>query len=147
MPVDAYAIDRFSDVPADCGSDLPPGLSFEQWLEIGSTLKGAQHSLMWRLGDWLAYGEKRSWGAKYDKAVEDTGISNGILRNAKWIAKQFPLSRRRDKLMFAHHQEVASLPPEEAEALLDEAEAKKLSRNDLRVRVARSRPRRRRRHG
>ncbi len=91
---------------------------------------------MWDLGDWLLYGQNKKWGEKYDRAVEATGYDYGTLRNAKSVAKRFPLSRRRDKLTFAHHQEVASLADKDAERLLDQAEAEHLSRNDLRVRVA-----------
>ena len=136
MFVDTSTSDLTSPLLSRGGLDLPDNLTFEQWAAIGSTLKNAQQSLMWDLGDWLLYGQNKKWGEKYDRAVEATGYDYGTLRNAKSVAKRFPLSRRRDKLTFAHHQEVASLADKDAERLLDEAEAEHLSRNDLRVRVA-----------
>jgi hypothetical protein len=39
-----------------------------------------------------------------------------------WVASRFELSRRRDNLSFSHHREVAALPPEEADDLLDRAD-------------------------
>ena len=136
MFVDTSASDLTSPLLSRGGLDLPDNLTFEQWAAIGSTLKNAQQSLMWDLGDWLLYGQNKKWGEKYDRAVEATGYDYGTLRNAKSVAKRFPLSRRRDKLTFAHHQEVASLSDKDAERLLDQAEAEHLSRNDLRARVA-----------
>jgi hypothetical protein len=38
--------------------------------------------------------------------------------NAASIANAFELSRRRDNLSFKHHAEVASLPLDEADALI-----------------------------
>src|SRR6476620_1904739 len=130
------ASDLTSPLLSRRGLDLPENLTFEQWAAIGSTLKNAQQSLMWDLGDWLLYGQNKKWGEKYDRALDATGYDYGTLRNAKSVAKRFSLSRRRDKLTFAHHQEVASLADKDAERLLDQAEAEHLSRNDLRIRVA-----------
>jgi hypothetical protein len=39
--------------------------------------------------------------------------------DAAWVAKAFETSRRREVLSFNHHEEVAALPPDEADALLD----------------------------
>jgi len=39
--------------------------------------------------------------------------------DAAWVAKAFGTSRRREVLSFNHHEEVAALPPDEADALLD----------------------------
>jgi DNA modification methylase len=136
MRVGTFASDLTSPIPPCLGFEFADDLTYEQWAAIGSTLRSAEQSLMWRLGDWLLYGENRNWGEKYDRAIEATGYDYGTLRNAKSIAKRFPLSRRRDKLTFAHHQELASLSDDDAERLLDQAEAETWSRNDLRARVA-----------
>jgi N6-adenosine-specific RNA methylase IME4 len=93
---------------------------------------------MWWLGDWLRFGE-RKWGEQYKEAVDVTGYEYGTLRNAKMVADRFDdLSRRRDNLSFAHHQEVASLPQPDADRLLEEAASGGLSRNELRSRVSRA---------
>jgi hypothetical protein len=39
--------------------------------------------------------------------------------NAAWVAKAIPPARRRKELSFRHHSEVAALPPETADQLLD----------------------------
>ena len=74
---DTSASDLTSPLLSRRGLDLPENLTFEQWAAIGSTLKNAQQSLMWRLGDWLLYGENKNWGEKYDRAIEATGYDYG----------------------------------------------------------------------
>ncbi|MEU8803872.1 hypothetical protein [Spirillospora sp. NPDC048819] len=44
------------------------------------------------------------------------------LRNYAWIARRFPVSRRRDTLTLQHHAEVAALSDHEQERWLDRAE-------------------------
>jgi hypothetical protein len=43
--------------------------------------------------------------------------------NTGSVCKAFSTSRRREVLSFRHHEVVASLPPEQADALLDWCEA------------------------
>jgi hypothetical protein len=57
------------------------------------------------------------------------------LADAKWIAKEFIISRRREKLAWGHHREVAGLPQELQEKLLDVAEGANLRRWQLRDHV------------
>jgi hypothetical protein len=90
---------------------------------------------MWWVGDWLLYGEgrKADWGQKYDEAIERTGLAYGTLRNTVFVAKRFSqLSRRRDKLSWAHHQEVAGLPTEkDQDKWLSRAEKEGWSEKEL----------------
>ncbi len=117
------------------GLDLPADMTFEQWQGIGQSLRGVERSLMWWIGDWLRYGERR-WGEMYSQALDATDKAYQTLANAKSVAEKFEFSRRREKLGWSHHAEVASLPPDVADALLDEAERDGLSRNDLRKRAS-----------
>jgi len=55
------------------------------------------------------------WGGKYEEAVRETGYDEGTLRNSASVCRRVEMSRRRDKLSFAHHAEVAKLPAEEQE--------------------------------
>jgi hypothetical protein len=48
------------------------------------------------------------------------------------VARKFVVSRRREKLSFQHHVEVARLPENEQDAWLDQAERGGWSRNQLR---------------
>ena len=49
----------------------------------------------------------------------DVGSAYESCRAAARVARDFETLRRRDLLSFQHHLEVAALPPDEAEALLD----------------------------
>jgi hypothetical protein len=69
------------------------------------------------LGDWLLYGEK-NYPGRYRGAVEQTGLDYQTLRNYAWVARAFSLSRRRDRLSFQHHAEVASQCPDQQEIWL-----------------------------
>lgn len=115
---------------------LPDGLSFEQWSEIGGTLKRIERSVMWWIGDWLRYGEQR-YGEMYTQALDKTEYSYQTLNDAKWVAGEIEISRRRENLSWSHHKEVAARSHEEQEELLDCADAQKWSRNELRAEVYR----------
>lgn len=94
--------------------ELPEALSYEEWRGIGETLRGVEGSLMWWIGDWVRFGEKR-WGERYQEAVAATGAAYGTVANAKSVAAKFDdFSRRRENLSWAHHVEVAALAPDVA---------------------------------
>jgi N6-adenosine-specific RNA methylase IME4 len=68
----------------------------------------------------------------YSQALEVTGLSQETLQNVKWVASRFDSSRRHEELTFGHHQEVASLTPAQANAILARAAAEQLSTRDVR---------------
>lgn len=86
----------------------------------------------WWVGDWLQYGATR-WGEKYSEAARITGYDVKTLRNIAYVAKRFDLSRRRDKLTWSHHAELAQLKPNEQDGWLDRALTDQLSVADLRT--------------
>lgn len=114
--------------------ELPESMTFEEWQGLGGALQAVAKGVMWWIGDWLRYGEKR-WGEMYAQAVEETGRDDGALRNAKYVAERFHLSRRHDKLSWSHHYEAASLPPSEADEILALAEAEGWSKREIRAAV------------
>jgi len=118
---------------------LPANLSFDRWRSIGERISGVADASTWWLADWAGFGEQR-YGERYRDAVAITGVGYQTLRNYAWVARRFEVSRRRDSLSFAHHAEVAALPPKEQDAWLDRAEAGQWSRNDLRAALKASRP-------
>jgi hypothetical protein len=76
--------------------------------------------MSWWLGDWWAFGEARYGERKAIVDAEDwEGPAYQTCVNASNIAKRFEHNRRRLDLTFNHHAEVAALPPDEADALLD----------------------------
>ncbi len=106
--------------------------TFEEWLSCGEFIKNADKSVHFWIGDWLNYGEAK-WGQMYEQAMEQTSFDYQTLRNDKYIASRIDLSRRRDKLSFGHHAEVASYEPHEQELLLERAEVLGLSIKQLRL--------------
>ena len=118
-------------MPRRTGLYLPTRLSYEDWERVGKQICLVSDSSAWWLGDWLVYGQDR-YGDRYRRAVEATALDYQTLRNYAWVARQIPVSRRRDSLSFQHHAEVAALAEEEQEIWLDRAVMFRWSRNELR---------------
>ncbi|MFA5376469.1 MAG: DNA methyltransferase [Dehalococcoidia bacterium] len=105
--------------------------TYEEWERLGERLKYINGSVQFWIGDWVNYGENR-YGDKYAQAIDATDYDYGTLANARYVAEKVEFSRRRENLPFSHHQEVASLPPEDQEMLLSKAEEEHLSLAALR---------------
>ncbi|WP_051105882.1 LmbU family transcriptional regulator [Streptomyces hokutonensis] len=120
------------------GLGIPAGLPFEEWHRVGQNLFLIADSSAWWLGDWLVYGEK-SYPQRYRRAIDEARLDYQTLRNYAWVARNVALSRRRDKLSFQHHAEVASLHPRDQELWLQRAERLGWSRNKLRKAIRESR--------
>ena len=113
---------------------MPEDISEEEWLGVGDILGRINHCNKWNLGEWLRLGN-RKWGKTYDEAVK-RGFSYQTAADAVWMAGEFPLSRRRDKLTWSHHKEVAGLDAAVADRFLDDAVNHKWSRQALREQVS-----------
>jgi site-specific DNA-methyltransferase (adenine-specific) len=116
---------------------LPEGLNLGQWLAIGETLQRMERSVLWWLGDWWRYGQRREYGDYVSQAARDhirdvTGHAYKTVLNAGTVAGAFELSRRRENVPFAYHADVAALPADDADALLDAVEQSGMKRPDLR---------------
>jgi hypothetical protein len=110
---------------------LSSTLPLSEWKRIGEQILLIADSSTWWLGDWLLYGERR-FPDRYRRAISKTHLDYGTLRNCAWVARKFEVSRRREKLSFNHHLEVASLPVVEQEFWLNQAEKFGWSKNRLR---------------
>lgn len=95
-------------------------LPYDEWRRAGARIVRMVNSSAWYLGDWLVYGETQ-YTDRYREAVESFGLNYQTLRNYAWVARRFPPSRRRDKLNFHHHMEVAKFSAEEQDHWLDQA--------------------------
>ncbi|WP_328807621.1 LmbU family transcriptional regulator [Nonomuraea antri] len=113
------------------GLQFPNSLAYSIWERIGKQISLITDSSAWWLGDWLIYGEKE-YADRYRMAIEQTSLDYQTLRNYAWVARRFSLGRRRDKLSFAHHAEVAALSPADQDLWLLRAERHAWSRNRLR---------------
>ncbi|MCS0639365.1 LmbU family transcriptional regulator [Streptomyces sp. LP05-1] len=116
------------------GLRFSTGLSFEEWERVGRHLSGIVDSSSWCLGDWLMYG-KEHYADRYQRAIRAAGLQYQTLRNYAWVARQFPLQRRRGRLSFQHHAEVASLPLDQQDRLLDLVERNGWTTKQLRTRI------------
>ena len=89
--------------------EIPDGLEYADWEELGAKLQRANRSLSWWVGDWVRFGERR-YGEKYSQAVQETGKEYETVRAMAWVADRFEMLRRRSNLSFGHHREVAAPP-------------------------------------
>ncbi len=116
------------------GLRISNDLSFEEWEKAGHQLSGIVDSSSWWLGDWLVYG-KKNFSDRYVRAIRAAGLQYQTLRNYAWVSRRFDLSRRRSRLSFQHHAEVASLPTEEQDWWLDRAEQATWTTKQLRNQI------------
>lgn len=110
------------------GEDLGQG----EWLATGRRLGAIGRCSQWWIGDWIRYGTVR-WGEKYAEAARVTGYDVASLRNMAWVAAQFDLSLRSDKLSWSHHVLLAPLSGEEQRHWIEKAAEERLSVADLRL--------------
>jgi len=103
-----------------------------QWLATGRRLGAIGRCSQWWIGDWIRYGTSR-WGEKYAEAARVTGYDVASLRNMAWVASQFDLSLRSDKLSWSHHVLLAPLEGEQQRYWLHRAHKERLSVADLRL--------------
>lgn len=108
--------------------------SLSSWEDIGRYIISVVDSSTWWIADWLVYGEE-TFKDRYVEAIKKTGLNYQTLRNYAWVARRFGHSRRREKLSFGHHSEVASLDAPEQDYWLRKAEESSWSRNELRRQV------------
>jgi N6-adenosine-specific RNA methylase IME4 len=98
---------------------LPDDLSKAGWREMGIRLGKLDRTLTWAIGDWWLFGHRYGDRKAIVSAKDWQGVSFASCMNAARVCKRFPTSRRREVLSFEHHAVVASLPPNQADALLD----------------------------
>lgn len=108
------------------------------WESLGADLLSFADSSAWWIADWLVYGES-TFQDRYVEAVKRTSLSYQTLRNYTWVARRFPLSRRRQNLSFSHHLEVVALEQPQQDYWLRKAEQFGWSRNKLRGQIRSSR--------
>jgi len=111
-------------------------VSKEEWMDVFKALKQVEGCVQFWIGDCLAYRQQR-WGM-YDDIAGETGYDKGTLQNIKSVSQKINPNFRNENLSFAHHQQVASLPPEKQELFLNKAVEDKLSVRDLREQIRRS---------
>jgi hypothetical protein len=111
-------------------------LTLADWIRQGRSLGTIGRASGWWIGDWIRFGNAR-YGEKYEVAARITGYDAQSLMNMAYVASRFDFSRRREKLSFSHHAELAALPPDEQDRWLDRAEAERLSSRLIRKELRR----------
>jgi hypothetical protein len=116
----------------------PSDLPLSGWVDQGHRIGLMGRSAGWWVGDWLRFGNAR-YGEKYARAIRITGYDAQTLMNMVWVASRFEISRRREKLSWSHHVELAAFDEVTQERWLARAEADRLSIRDMRelIRVER----------
>ena len=108
-----------------------PGMSEDEWLEAGELVRAADRDIPWIAGDWVHHGETH-YGDGRDLAVKTlTHLAPSTVARYGFVAKRFPLERRFN-ISFWHHSEVAQLPADRADEILERAVATRLSQKDVR---------------
>jgi hypothetical protein len=107
-------------------------IGYRDWIVEGRRIGAMGRASPWWVGDWLLYGTAR-WGEKYREAARVTGYDKKTLRNLRYVASRFELSRRRDNLTWGHHAELAGIAPADQDRWLDRTNADRLSVADLRI--------------
>jgi hypothetical protein len=134
VPVDG----RLPEDPHFCltpvGLEVHGAPSYERWDDYGLVLWGLGQAATWAVGDWIEYGEAR-YGEKYAAAQALTLRAPEALMKLSYVSRRFPISRRRKAVGWSLHADVAALPPDEADALLEAVEREGLTRVELRERL------------
>jgi len=110
----------------------PADLDPEEWAAAGRRFGAISRCSQWWVGDWIRYGTQK-WGEKYVQAARITGYDIASLRNIAWVASQFDVSLRSDKLSWSHHALLAPLETDEKVYWLERATAERFSVVDLRT--------------
>ena len=112
--------------------ELPEDLTWEEWSAVGATLRRVNVAWRWWLGDFLLYGDRR-FGEMASQIEDELGVDYQQAADCRWVASRIPVSRRRERLSWSHHREVAKLDADRADELLDQAEKELWPRSMLRV--------------
>jgi hypothetical protein len=109
---------------------LPVQTSTEEAIEIGAFLGDLHDSMQWAIGDYILACETL-FGHEAYQVIESLRISEESRNQYVRVAQAIPPERRRNELTWSHHRAVYVLPPEGADALLEQAVANSWSKSEL----------------
>jgi N6-adenosine-specific RNA methylase IME4 len=123
------------------GLELPENLTEAEWQDVGRALHRVERSVMWCIGDWWTFGERR-YGERKRLVTSDgwDGPSYGTCRDAAWVAERFRMSDRSDKVSWMVHRALAAVEDaDERRALLRQAEAEGWTVREAKAQASRRR--------
>lgn len=116
----------------DVGLEITGKLSVREFRQLLRVAGATVNVGPWLVGDAVEYGEHR-WGEKYAQYVDETGLSPERIRVCSWVARRYPLPRRRAGLSFEVHRELAYVKDDdEQDELLDRAEEENWTSKEVR---------------
>lgn len=110
---------------------LPPDTPYDQCEALAKMFGELHKRCAWYIGDLLNHMEK-VFGETYAQAADATGLNVTTLYNYTSVCAHIPRSRRRSKVRFSTHSEVAYLEPDEQTRWLKEAEKHNYTKQELR---------------
>lgn len=118
------------------GVEIKGKPDFEDWCEAFTTLLDDKEKAFWGVGDLLVYAEESgAYGEDYAAVLDGKRLSHRGMINRMSICRRFPIHDRNWNVSGSHYEVVRALPNDQAFALLEEAEAMDMTREDLRERV------------
>ena len=118
---------------------IPDGTPFDVTERMMQALKGLQNCTKFWIGDLLVFSE-RAYGEKYAQLLDATDYEYGTLCNISYTAEHVSPAVRRKELTFWHHQEVASLKPDDQKKFLKIAVDQHLTASALRALIKNKAP-------
>lgn len=116
------------------GLEVETSTTVDEWWRVGKAIFKIETASQWLIGDWIRYGEARFNKSIYEVA-ELLKRDPKTLQNWSWVCSKFPISRRREKLFFSHHEAVAKRPVEQQDLILDAAAAEGWSLREMRQQI------------
>lgn len=111
-----------------------PGLSWDEWTTLWSTVDQTNRSAQFWAGDALLAG-RDAFGERFAQVVDPKYINQQ--RGAMWVCSRIEPSRRKANLSYSLHRELASLEPAEQDRWLALAAADTWTVKDLKEAMAR----------
>lgn len=139
---DVYSADQSTfDVVAEHGPfQLMPTCAivtgtptFAEWEAACVWVQKVEKASPFWVGDLLAYGD--IFGHEAAQVLEATEYAEKTCSNAKYTCVAIPPARRHPNVPYAHHHEIAPLPPAEQDVWLQKCEDEHLTREQLRIQL------------
>lgn len=115
-----------------------PGLSWNEWTSLWSTVERIHKSSSFYTGDALNYG-LQMFGEQFSEVVDEKYIHQQ--HGPMWVCSKIPPSRRRPNLSYSLHRETAALDEADQIRWLDRAEADRWTVKELKEAMAEERAR------
>jgi hypothetical protein len=122
---------------ADVASHSPvawvasPNMDLRQWLDHGQRIGHMRSASNWWIGDWVRFGTAH-YGERYELASATSGYDKQTLMNMAYVASRYPPARRRARISWSHHAQLAAMAPADQDVWLDRLEAEPMSVQSLR---------------